>query len=52
MTVTVTNYHSNSDPKVLKIENENRKENKMKLKSIVFKPDIKCIKSILGDTNL
>ena len=45
MTITVTNHHSNPNPRVLKIENENklkenenREENKMQLKSIIFKP--------------
>ena len=40
MTVTITDHHSNPNPRVLKIENENREENKIKLKSIIFKPDI------------
>ena len=40
MTVTITDHYSNPNFSVLKIENENREENKMKLKSIIFKPDI------------
>ena len=40
VTVTVTDHHSNPNPRVLKIGNKNREENKMKLKSIIFKPDI------------
>ena len=33
----MTDHHSNPNPRVLKIENENREENKVKLKSIIFK---------------
>ena len=39
VTVTVTDHYSNPNSRVLKIENENRNEIEMKLKSIVFKPD-------------
>ena len=37
VTITVTDHHSNPNPRVLKIENENREENKVKLKFIIFK---------------